>query len=211
MSNQGASGAAPAVEDGELPQPGELEVRMECADIKVGDLFSTFQDFKASIRLHPQSDIVYIMDLENWSCSCLRFQNTDIPCGHAVALIDRLQKSPADIMPSYVKNRTLINSYAQNFYPIDLVDARNPPPEKARPKDIEVAASVRIYEFALASQGPAREDLEAALLELNDGTGTSVSKNHIRKTGESLDETLDTVEVLLDMESNGITRKASSG
>jgi hypothetical protein len=28
-------------------------------------------------------------------------------------------------MPSYVKNRTLINSYAQNFCPIDLVDVRS--------------------------------------------------------------------------------------
>jgi hypothetical protein len=73
----------------------------------------------------PQSDIVYIVDLQNWSCSCLRFQDPDIPCGHAVALIHRLQKAPADFMPSYVKNRTLINSYAQNFCPIDLVDVRS--------------------------------------------------------------------------------------
>jgi zinc finger SWIM domain-containing protein 3 len=73
----------------------------------------------------PQSDIVYIVDLENRSCSYLRFQDTDIPCGHAVALIHRLQKAPADFMPSYVKNRTLINSYAQNFCPIDLVDVRS--------------------------------------------------------------------------------------
>jgi zinc finger SWIM domain-containing protein 3 len=73
----------------------------------------------------PQSDIVYIVDLENRSCSCLRFQDTDIPCGHAVALIHRLQKAPADFMPAYVKNRTLINSYEQNFYPIDLADVRS--------------------------------------------------------------------------------------
>jgi hypothetical protein len=38
-----------------------------------------------------------------------------IPCGHAVALIRRLHQAPSDYMPSCVKNRTLINSYSENF------------------------------------------------------------------------------------------------
>jgi hypothetical protein len=59
---------------------------------------------------------------------CLRFQDTDIPCGHAVALLRRLNQASSDYveyMPSYVKNRTLINSYSENFPPIDIADVRS--------------------------------------------------------------------------------------
>ncbi|KAA8894804.1 hypothetical protein FN846DRAFT_912471 [Sphaerosporella brunnea] len=71
------------------------------------------------------SDIVYIVDFENRTCTCLRFQDTDIPCGHAVALIRRLKQAPSDYMPSYVKNRTLINSNSEDFPPFDIGDLRS--------------------------------------------------------------------------------------
>jgi hypothetical protein len=73
----------------------------------------------------PDSDIVYIVDLEKRSCTCLRFQDTDIPCGHAVAFIRRLNQAPSAYMPDYVKNQTLINSYSQNFPPINTADIRS--------------------------------------------------------------------------------------
>jgi hypothetical protein len=39
--------------------------------------------------------------LEKRSCTCLRFQDTDISCRHPVVLIHRLPNAPADFQPAY--------------------------------------------------------------------------------------------------------------
>ncbi|KAF8243675.1 hypothetical protein K440DRAFT_636875 [Wilcoxina mikolae CBS 423.85] len=68
---------------------------------------------------------IFLVDLEKRTCTCLRFQDLDIPCGRAVAVIYRLKLAPIDSMPSYVKLETVVSAYSGNFPPIRLEDVRN--------------------------------------------------------------------------------------
>jgi hypothetical protein len=51
-NNSAQPGGEAEASDAESQHPGEVEVHVVCPAVKVGDTFSTFQDFKACVRLH---------------------------------------------------------------------------------------------------------------------------------------------------------------
>lgn len=46
------------------------------------------------------------VDLQACSCSCRRFLDTDIPCGHALSIMYACNRSPAEYFPQYIKAAT---------------------------------------------------------------------------------------------------------
>lgn len=67
----------------------------------------------------------YRVNLAERTCTCRRYQDTGIPCGHAVAVIQRLRQEAADHMPEYTHAETYIATYQSavaGMPPIDLGD-----------------------------------------------------------------------------------------
>jgi hypothetical protein len=43
------------------------------------------------------------LDLAKRTCTCYRFQEHQVPRGHAVSVMQRLNLAPVDFMPSYLR------------------------------------------------------------------------------------------------------------
>jgi hypothetical protein len=57
------------------------------------------------------------VDLEARTCSCKRFQDTDIPCGHAISVIYTCGRAPAAYFPAYIKTESWVATYQGNNIP----------------------------------------------------------------------------------------------
>ena len=60
-------------------------------------------------------------------CTCGRYQEVGIPCGHAIACIRKLRRPPCDYIPEYFTVRAFRATYATNFLPIDITDLKKSP------------------------------------------------------------------------------------
>jgi hypothetical protein len=58
------------------------------------------------------------VDLEERTCSCKRFQDTDIPCGHALTVIYACDRAPADYFPEYIKAQSWVATYSGANIPL---------------------------------------------------------------------------------------------
>ena len=59
------------------------------------------------------------VSLEQKTCSCRRYQDTGVPCGHACAVIRAIGKAPRDFMPDYLTRHHWVNTYSKNMRPLD--------------------------------------------------------------------------------------------
>jgi hypothetical protein len=71
-----------------------------------------------------QDKATFFVDLEKCSCTCYRFQEHRVPCGHAVSVMHRLNLAPADFMPSYLRLTTVVSAYQAQFPAINLEEVR---------------------------------------------------------------------------------------
>jgi hypothetical protein len=60
---------------------------------------------------------VFLIDLEAEACICRRYQNSGVPCGHAIRAIQRKDKAPIDYMPGWHHRTTWIKTYQYNLPP----------------------------------------------------------------------------------------------
>lgn len=54
-----------------------------------------------SEQVEGGQNLEFLVDLERRHCSCGRFQDTLVPCGHACAIIFRLEQALYDFLPFY--------------------------------------------------------------------------------------------------------------
>jgi len=71
------------------------------------------------IVTHQHDQHTFHVNLDTATCSCKRYQDTLVPCGHAITTIHRIRRAPIEYVPSYAKRGTLIRTYTQNFPPKD--------------------------------------------------------------------------------------------
>ena len=62
------------------------------------------------------------VNLEAVTCSCKRYRDTLLPCGHEITVMHRLRRGPIEYIPTYAKRETWITAYTHNFPSIDLAD-----------------------------------------------------------------------------------------
>jgi hypothetical protein len=65
----------------------------------------------------------YVVDLEEHTCSCGRFQFHDVPCGHAIAIIQAANRgAPRNFIPYNLTVAAMIATYATAMPPIDIAN-----------------------------------------------------------------------------------------
>jgi hypothetical protein len=57
------------------------------------------------------------VDLEARTCTCKRFQDNGIPCGHALTVIYTCDRAPAEFFPDYIKTTSWVATYADRNFP----------------------------------------------------------------------------------------------
>lgn len=71
-------------------------------------------------QLNNQYD--FEVDLDEKTCTCGRYQDTQVPCGHAVAFIYKIRKASNDYMPDYVKMSLYLHTYEKNLPVVSVAD-----------------------------------------------------------------------------------------
>ena len=74
------------------------------------------------------AQISYVVDLECRTCTCHRFQDTNIPCQHGIACILTLRHRIDSYIPYEFLVTTWKRTYSHNFPPIILPEALRHPP-----------------------------------------------------------------------------------
>ena len=62
------------------------------------------QSRRGNARVVQQDGRTFVVNLDARTCTCSRFREFDVPCGHAISVIYRQNEAPVDYMPSYLKN-----------------------------------------------------------------------------------------------------------
>jgi hypothetical protein len=60
----------------------------------------------------------WIVDLRAMTCSCLRFQDTGVPCGHAIRVIYAIRRNPREYMPTALTIDSWIRTYSLGNLPL---------------------------------------------------------------------------------------------
>ena len=69
---------------------------------------------------HFNQEVTFTVDLEARTCSCMRFQDTGVPCEHAASVIYRLKQVPGDWVAPYLERTKCIEAYSKKFHPTAL-------------------------------------------------------------------------------------------
>ncbi|RPA91295.1 hypothetical protein L873DRAFT_1714734, partial [Choiromyces venosus 120613-1] len=60
-------------------------------------------------------------------CTCMRYQENEIPCAHAYAFLLHQQKSPINYFPSALSLQTWRQTYLENWKPISIENLEHHP------------------------------------------------------------------------------------
>ena len=69
----------------------------------------------------------FTVNIQNKTCTCRRFQEDEIPCGHTVAVIAKRNLNVYEYCASFYKTETLKALYQENVRPLPHKDQWNLP------------------------------------------------------------------------------------
>ncbi|KAJ0871635.1 putative transcription factor interactor and regulator CCHC(Zn) family [Helianthus annuus] len=67
-------------------------------------------------------DMIEVVDIENWDCSCKGWLLTGLPCCHAIAVLEQYGRSPYDHCSRYFHVEMYHLTYADSIHPIPNVE-----------------------------------------------------------------------------------------
>ncbi|XP_049402862.1 uncharacterized protein LOC125866619 isoform X2 [Solanum stenotomum] len=91
-----------------------------------------------------RGEAVDIVDIDNWNCTCKAWQLNGLPCCHAIAVLERLGRSPYEYCSRYFTTESYHLTYSESINPIPLLEKPviaevdmeilvSPPPTKRPP------------------------------------------------------------------------------
>ncbi|CAH9058283.1 unnamed protein product [Cuscuta europaea] len=63
-------------------------------------------------------NIIFIVNLEDKTCTCRRFQMDELPCTHALAVLKKINQEPYRFCSFYYTKETLLQTYSETVHPI---------------------------------------------------------------------------------------------
>ncbi|XP_010905594.1 uncharacterized protein [Elaeis guineensis] len=87
-----------------------------------------------------RGNTIYVVNIGSWECTCRRWQNSGLPCMHAIAVFDRVGRSVYDYCSRYFRTECYHLTYSASIHPIPDVGgidfnsgANSYPPATRRP------------------------------------------------------------------------------
>lgn len=84
-------------------------------------------------------EVLAVVNIDHWDCSCKGWQLTGLPCSHAIAVIECIGRSPYDYCSRYFTTESFRLTYAESIHPVPNVDR---PIEDELPEVTAVAVTV---------------------------------------------------------------------
>ena len=78
-------------------------------------------------QVRDEKGMDFTVNIQNKTCTCRRFQEDEIPCGHAVAVIVKRNLNVYEYCASFYKTETLKALYQENVRPLPHRDQWNLP------------------------------------------------------------------------------------
>ncbi|XP_052207358.1 uncharacterized protein LOC127811488 isoform X2 [Diospyros lotus] len=69
-----------------------------------------------------RGESIDLVDIDHWDCSCKGWQLTGLPCCHAIAVVERLGRSPHDYCSQYFTAESYRLTYAESIHPVPNVE-----------------------------------------------------------------------------------------
>ncbi|XP_062103576.1 uncharacterized protein LOC133814659 [Humulus lupulus] len=69
-------------------------------------------------QVRDQKKINFTVNIHNRTCTCNRFQEDEMPCGHAVVVIAKRNLSVYDYCAKFYRTETLKALYQENVHPL---------------------------------------------------------------------------------------------
>ncbi|XP_058214352.1 uncharacterized protein LOC131325892 [Rhododendron vialii] len=76
----------------------------------------------AGNRFEVHGDSSEVVDLDKWDCSCKGWQLTGLPCCHAIAIINCVDRSPYDYCSRFFTSDSYRLTYSELINPVPVVD-----------------------------------------------------------------------------------------
>lgn len=73
-------------------------------------------------KVRDTLDMINVVNLENWDCSCREWQINGLPCLHAVAAIEHVGKNVYDYCYRYFTTEAFKVTYSESINPIPPLD-----------------------------------------------------------------------------------------
>lgn len=77
-----------------------------------------------------REDLTHVVNVSNWSCTCMRWKETGLPCRHAIAVFSSTGKNLYDFCSGYFTASSYRLTYAESIHAL-------PPPEKQKSEEQE--------------------------------------------------------------------------
>ena len=61
------------------------------------------------------------------SCTCIRYQENEVPCAHAYAFLLYLHRAPIDYFPPTLSIQTWWRTYLENWKPVSIENLKDGP------------------------------------------------------------------------------------
>ncbi|KAK3017233.1 hypothetical protein RJ639_007151 [Escallonia herrerae] len=100
-----------------------------------------------------RSDSVDVVDMDHWDCSCKGWRLTGLPCCHAIAVFDWLNRSPYDYCSKYYTAESYRLTYAESIHPVPNIE---------RPLDSELSVPAIIVTPPPTKRPPGRPKMKQA-------------------------------------------------
>ena len=106
---------AMAMQDSQLVTPWGTTLLLQSGRwAQVSNAQMSDTTYGTAVRGNHRFDV----SLEQKTCSCRRYQDPGVPCGHSCAVIGAIGKAPRDFMPDYLTRQHWVNAYSKNIRPL---------------------------------------------------------------------------------------------
>lgn len=112
----------------------EQKLQKDVLNSRPLNVFST-----SGIVFEVRDDLLNIVNIESWECTCRRWQITGLPCMHAIAVLNYMRRNIYGYCSRYFSVDCYHLAYSKSIYPIPDVDSpsveeRNPVPTLYPPR-----------------------------------------------------------------------------
>ncbi|XP_057469927.1 uncharacterized protein LOC130758927 isoform X1 [Actinidia eriantha] len=97
-----------------------MEEKLEKENLKVCSLRVALS---TGNRFEVRGDSSEVVDLDHWDCSCKGWQLTGLPCCHAIAVMNCLDRSPYEYCSRYFTTDSYRLTYSESINPVPAVDS----------------------------------------------------------------------------------------
>nr|GEU70402.1 PB1 domain-containing protein [Tanacetum cinerariifolium] len=133
--------------------------------------------------------LTHVVNVSNWSCSCMRWKESGLPCRHAIAVFSSTGKDLYDFCSGYFTASAYRLTYAESIHPLPIDAFRNSPQKQKCEKEEKTKKKEGCREV-LEMEGTNMDEGESMDVQKEEGVNDGIEKNEVIILDEEIDEAI---------------------